>query len=194
MPSKKLLQLDENRVLYIDMVLVEYTEPILLTCKDENEKLYLCDCYCHDSEKWGWIVTETTPEKVIMLLENKITIREAVENGSVFHVVIMADGKTHVSGKTSIQENCFPTEGYYMDADADEFADELSELRDRTENIFLSQIRCSYQHIANVDKPYSLKLSEEYLMIVYASQAPKTQYTKTKTKKRHVKMRMVCPV
>ena len=81
--------------LYTDMVLVESTRAILFTCKSEFDDLYICACHCANSEKVEWLVAPTTPNRVIDLLTNKLTIRNMFDKESLlFLVTLMAGEKT----------------------------------------------------------------------------------------------------
>lgn len=119
--------------LYTDMVLVESTRAILFTCKSEFDDLYICACHCANSEKVEWLVAPTTPNRVIDLLTNKLTIRNMFDKESLlFLVTLMAGEKTKAIKKFLLQDippNILPSAGYYMDADENEFDEELAELR-----------------------------------------------------------------
>lgn len=122
--------------LYMDMILVESTRPILFTCIDSDEKMFICSCHCADSEKCEWIIVDTTPENVINLLLNKVTIREIFDcgNGSSFIVTLCGGRGRPLIQKVDfkdISDEILPTNGYYMDAEDGEFDVELTKLRER---------------------------------------------------------------
>lgn len=137
MNTKIFLTGDKNRPeLYWDMVLIEAVRPILFTCKDCNDNLYICSCHCADSEKCEWIIVPTTCEKVIDLLSNQLTIREIFDccDGTGFLATLYADHTTTIVKRVKINEipsHILPTAGFYMDAEDGEFDEEIAELNER---------------------------------------------------------------
>lgn len=120
--------------LYYDMVFVESTRPILFTCKDDKDSYYICSCYIADGEKCQWLVVPTTCERLLELLTNQITIRQIFDrdekNG--FLVTALA-GEGTPTAKTiaieSVSPEILPTAGYYMEAEPEEFEQEIAELK-----------------------------------------------------------------
>lgn len=63
--------------LYMDLILFEGRYPMLFTCTDDGGNLYICSQYNVDGEKRAWVVGKTTSAKVIAMLSDRLTIREA---------------------------------------------------------------------------------------------------------------------
>ena len=54
----------------IDYIFFEAECPILFTCIDLEENLYLCIC-CDIRDEQRWIISPTTADKLIKLIKNK---------------------------------------------------------------------------------------------------------------------------
>ncbi len=121
----------------LDIILFESKYPILFTCKNERD-LYLFICCLVTSDKAEWIGTKTTYDNLIELLENKITIREAFLNIAEDKIIIEYNGqdvnyRTEKSSK--IPNDLLPTAGEYMDAEEDEYTEEIAVFKKRNANI-----------------------------------------------------------
>ena len=153
MKKNQKLFLQQNNTLpqlNIYMVFVESNKPILFACKDTENKPYICSCHCSNAEKSEWIIAPTSYEQLLDLLTNVISIREIFNSKTeeVFVVTKFAgvpDKRIKHYHIDSIDQNILPTAGYYMDAEEDEFLDEIEELQKeiRTNAEFLN---VSYQN------------------------------------------------
>jgi len=119
--------------LYMDMVLAESTRPILFTCTDFHDDLYICSCHCANGEKCEWIIIPTTPERVVDLLENKLAIRDIFTNFEEYGFIatLYAGEKGWAIKKIPILEipdEILPTANYFMEAEEDEFTMEIADL------------------------------------------------------------------
>ena len=136
MNNKLFLKLqNSNIVLFYDLILFEAKYPVLFTCLDQNNILYLVSCYTVDAEKRAWIIVETTEETVIKLLENQIQIYSAfTRNDYVYQVIKFIENEPVVTKKFffEIDIKILPTVGYYMDSDKHEFDDEIAILKVRS--------------------------------------------------------------
>lgn len=63
--------------LKIDKILFASSYPILFTCINDENDLFICCCCKNDISGRKWLVTKSTPSIIIDLLSDKITIREA---------------------------------------------------------------------------------------------------------------------
>lgn len=121
-------------VLYYDMVLIETKRPIFFTCRNNDNKLFACCCYCADGEKCGWIIVPTTAERLICVLTDQMTIREIFEYGEeeALLVTLRAGCEKPEIKRLQVKElpgDILPTAGYCMEAEEGEFADEIEKLR-----------------------------------------------------------------
>ena len=53
---------------YYDLILLEYRYPLLFTCMDDNDQMYLVTCFAADSKKRVWLIVQTSPSEVIEML------------------------------------------------------------------------------------------------------------------------------
>lgn len=76
-----------------------------------------------------WIGTETDYQLLIELLENRITIREVLLHGKEEKLFVQYDGKqgwVEFLDKEQIPHELLPTTGEYMNAEDDEFLEEIT--------------------------------------------------------------------
>lgn len=121
----------------LDTVLFESKYPLIFTCKNGND-VYLFICCCVNADKVEWIGTKTTYENLIELLENKITIRNAFLNIADEKVVIEYNGQKveyKLVQSCNIQSNLLPAAGEYIDADDDEYAEEIAGFKTKSLSI-----------------------------------------------------------
>lgn len=126
---------DKFPTLYMDMVFVESIHPILFTCTDEDGRLYICSCCYSSGYKCIWIVSETTPNKVISLLQNECDIWDMFGDGEYVTVVTQHNGSKYPEiqflSPKNVPVEFLPTKGYGMDTEDGEFEEELKELQTR---------------------------------------------------------------
>lgn len=121
----------------LDKILFESKYPVMFTCKNKKD-VYLFICCLVAGDKVEWIGTKTTYDNLIALLENRITIREAFLNITEDKIIIDYNGKNvdyREEKGSNIPENLLPTAGEYMDAEDDEYAEEIATFRRRNTNI-----------------------------------------------------------
>ncbi len=121
----------------LDVILFESKYPVMFTCKNGND-IYLFICCLSNADEMEWIGTKTTYENLIELLENKITIREAFLNVTENKIVISYNGREvarKIVNCRNIPENFLPTAGEYMDAEEDEYSDEIASFKKRVLNV-----------------------------------------------------------
>lgn len=119
--------------LTMDRILFEGQYPVLFTCTD-NEKVYLFICYYRSNREMSWIGTVTDYDNLIQLLQNKVTIRDAFMAVTEDKMMITYDGHQTTFSfvkRDRIPEGILPTDGEFMDADEDEFSEEIDEFNFR---------------------------------------------------------------
>lgn len=82
----------------------------------------------------SWIGTVTDYDNLIQLLQNKVTIRDAFMAVTEDKMMITYDGYQtmfRLVKRDRIPEDILPTDGEFMDADEDEFSEEIAEFRFR---------------------------------------------------------------
>lgn len=134
--EKILRKIPDFQNIILDIILFESKYPVLFTCKNEKD-IYLFICCLANTERIKWIGTQTSYDNLIELLENRITIRDAFLNVSENKIVIDYDGINidySLKKGSDIPEKFLPTEGEYMDAEEDEYAEEIEVFRKRNQN------------------------------------------------------------
>lgn len=119
--------------LYLKHVYVEYLYPVLFSCYSEDDRLFLVSCHRSDGEQQEWVVTQTAPETLIEMLENKKTIRELFDELEKEKYLITLDSTGYYYRKCTLPEiptEILPTARYYMEAEPDEFKEEIEELQE----------------------------------------------------------------
>lgn len=120
----------------LDTVLFESKYPVMFTCRNEND-IYLFICCLVNGSIIKWIGTKTNYEILIELLENKITIRNAFLSVSEDKLMIKYDGQNvicNIVESRNIQSILLSTAGEYMDAEDDEYTEEIAVFRQRNLN------------------------------------------------------------
>lgn len=127
-----LKQTEALPTLYMYMVFVETLSPILFACRDDAANVYICSCHCQNAEKCEWIISPTTYERLIDVLTDKVSIREGFLNDLSTAYVATLHPNTEVIKVTKRNLNeldaILPTANCYMEADPDEFSEELAVL------------------------------------------------------------------
>lgn len=131
--ANKIFDFTETGVLKLDKIFFESYYPILFTCISEKKDIFLCVCCQADSNVRKWLITDVSPRTIIELLSNKITIRESFlkDEGSKYTVIYNMEDENFEIEENNIkdwdEENSMdlPTAGEYMDAEEDEFLEEI---------------------------------------------------------------------
>ena len=133
---KKFITIDILGTLVIDKVLIESYCPILFTCINEKKELFLCTCCQDNSDGKKWLITKTTPDIIIDILKDRITLRRAflVYKDVQFTVFLNSEGLSILENynddwdyETSIY---LPDKDEYMEVEQDEFIEEISYYED----------------------------------------------------------------
>ena len=116
--------------IYMDKVLFETYEPILFTCKDTNNHLFLAVCCTSNNIMKKWLITYVDLKCLIELLTDQITIREAFlfETEHKYTVILENEKCTCIKNDLqdwATQSSFLPSAGEYMDAEDSEFEEEL---------------------------------------------------------------------
>lgn len=112
----------------IDQVLFEAAYPVLFTAYDSMNQSYLFICHSFNSNDIEWIATKTSYENVISMLTDAITIRDAFSACSPEKYIISYNRDNIEVSKldiADIEDRILPTAGEYMNADEDEFCEEI---------------------------------------------------------------------
>lgn len=129
------LSVNDHR-LFMDMVFAEYHYPILFTCVDESGAMYIATCFHADAREKKWLIAKTSPESIISLLCNNIPIRDVFPKGDrSVYLITKSRGTDEPYVKemasSNVPDEYFPSPEMFMDADDDEFLEDLAILKKR---------------------------------------------------------------
>ena len=126
---QKFVKINKDVQLYIDKIIFESYFPIIFTCKDDKNNIYMCVC-CQNNEKGiKWLVGKTDSKSIVKVLEDKITIREVLLCNSEEHISI-----EYINGDYNVEYNnsdwkensiYLPKKDSYIYADEGEFDEEI---------------------------------------------------------------------
>lgn len=129
---EKFMKINEIGDLWVDKVFFECNYPMLFTCLNEDKEMFLCTCCQANRNGMKWLLTKTTPQIVIGILKDMITLRDAfVKNLDSQISVLLYNGEYIVTEhntedwdyETSIY---LPDKDEYLEADEGEFDEEIA--------------------------------------------------------------------
>ena len=131
--KSKYFDIPEIGCLYLDKIIVEGAYyPQLFTCFSDSGNLFLCVCFQKNAEGVGYLLARTTPENIIDLLTNRITLRDSfLIDIKDKYLIFQKDEKTLITSESkqtliSSREKYLPDEGEFLDSDKNEFTDEIN--------------------------------------------------------------------
>ena len=69
---------NNNGILYVDRILFEAYYPVLFSCKNDRNDIFIVVCCQNNVQGIKWMVGKTTPLDIVRMLRNEITIRELI--------------------------------------------------------------------------------------------------------------------
>lgn len=119
-----------NKILYLDEIFVEFEIPLLFTCFDDLDNLYLA--LCTDSDDLNYLVAETKPEIIIEMLNSDTYLRKPFEVAEKIWMVhsgktIEEDEVCHIKYE-EISEDDLPQANAYYEYMDDEIKEYISKL------------------------------------------------------------------
>lgn len=130
----KLFAVPKLGELQLDKVFFETYYPILFTCLNEKKELFLCVCCRANREGKKWLVTKTKPHVITSMLQNEMTVREAMTRYSDVQVSIeMKENKDdaiitwHDEQDWNVENSkSLPDAGEFLDAEDGEYEEEIT--------------------------------------------------------------------
>lgn len=128
---KPFVKLDRLGQLKIDVVLFESYYPILFTCLNENKDLFLCVCCQSNKKGRKWLITKTTPNIVVRVLKNELTVREAFLMFPQVQITVFDNAEEILVDEHNELDwdngnsVCLPDKGEFLDAEEGEFDEEI---------------------------------------------------------------------
>lgn len=171
--KEKFFECVELGMLEIEKVLFSSNYPILFTCRNEGNELYLCVCCQNNEVGKKWMLAETNPDNIVRMLENEITMREAFILPNKKRYSIFTSGTQNVMNviKNEDPEEWdadnsidLPDKGEYIDAEEDEFIEEIRFYRNSIMECFRFKMEC-FCAVVNMNVSYSQQTYNEMFEI-----------------------------
>lgn len=126
---KKFVKIDGYGMLHMDKVLFEANFPIIFTCLNENNDIFLCVCCQNNIQGCKWLVGKTKADFIVAMLKDKITVRQLLLDYSDGRITVdYVNGEYKISFDNSDWDDksiFLPKEDSYLDAEEDEFKDDI---------------------------------------------------------------------
>lgn len=124
----------ETGKLQVERVFLDAGYPILFTCINEQTELFLCVCCQSNIHGKKWLLVQTEPKMIINMLEDKITIRDAFIHSGDRKFTIFQNEQLSIQSNVeedwdAVNSIALPDAGEYMEAEEDEFAEDISHYR-----------------------------------------------------------------
>ncbi len=130
--EKKFLSTEKYGELYIEKVFFESYYPIIFSCVNRQRDLFLVVCSQNDRSGIKWLIPRTSPEDIIQLLSNKITIRNLLLKAADKFSIDYQKGKYIINESTTdFDEDSLylPAEDSFMEAEDGEFDEWINSKR-----------------------------------------------------------------
>ncbi|MDO4266460.1 MAG: hypothetical protein Q4C63_08400 [Eubacteriales bacterium] len=127
---KEFVNTDKYGKLYFDRILFETNYPILFTCKNNVNQIFICVCCQNNAKGCKWLVGKTDAGSVIRMLKDEITIRELICNHSSGKLSVdyfNMEYRTEYNNSDWDSNSIYlPKEDSYMFAEEGEFDDDIA--------------------------------------------------------------------
>lgn len=127
---KEFIKTEKNGTLYMDRILFEASYPILFSCKNEKEDIFICVCCQNNAEGQKWLIGKTNALSIIRMLKDEITIRELlIKNSEEKITVDLKNGIWNIEYNNNDWKPdsiYLPKEDSYIDAEPEEFEEDIN--------------------------------------------------------------------
>lgn len=128
---KEFVKTDHYGQLFIDQVLFESYVPIIFTCKNSNNDLFISVCCQNNGEGSKWLIGKTDPLSIIRLLKDEVTIRSLLIQYCSDRFVVDYAGDQFIVDSESKEywdedSKYLPKKDSYMYAEPGEFDEEIA--------------------------------------------------------------------
>lgn len=126
---KEFVKLNDYGQLYIDKILFESYFPIIFTCINNRNDIFISVCCQNNASGCKWLMGKTSGKYVIKLLKNEITVRDLLLNYSSDKVSIDYQKGEYLVNKNSedwCEESIYlPKEDSYIYPELGEFDEDI---------------------------------------------------------------------
>lgn len=132
------IELEKYGKLYVDRILFESYCPVIFTCVNASNEIFICVCCRRDKAGCKWLIGKTTRENIIKTLQDEITMRQLLLEYSSGRITLdRVDSKYVISYNNSDWNEdspYLPQPDSYMYAEDGEFDDEIAYFASMDEN------------------------------------------------------------
>ena len=125
---KKFITLNKYGELYIDKILFETYFPIIFTCKNENNDIFICVCCQCNENGCKWLVGRTNGSFIVRMLQNEITIRQLLLDCCTEKISVDYKNQEYAiaynNSDWNEESDYLPKKDAYIDAEGGEFDEE----------------------------------------------------------------------
>lgn len=175
------LNIEKIGELKMDKIFFESYYPILFTCLNEDNDVFLCVCCQADLNIKKWLITNVTPGTIVDFLSNRITIRDSFLRDKGLKYTVIFNNKTrefqieedNIKDWEKEENIDLPTAGEYIDAEEDEFIEEINYFK----NMEICYLDCVKQEVVkNITEKISFE-ENNYILKEYNSTSFGIAYT-----------------
>lgn len=129
----------------IEYIIFEAGYPVMFTCTDKFNDLYLCLC-CDIRNEQRWIISRTNPDIVKDMLSDKISLYDSLKSPySKNHIVKWSykaqKEESYEVDFSDIDELDLPVRDEYIEAEDDEFKEYIDRLITRKNNYEVTEVK-----------------------------------------------------
>lgn len=127
---KEFISTDKYGKLCIDRIFFESYFPIIFTCKNESDDIFICVCCQNNDKGCKWLVGKTDGTSIIRMLKDEITIREMLckySSGKISVDYVNGEYRIEYGNSDWDEDSIYlPKEDSYMFAEEGEFDDDIA--------------------------------------------------------------------
>lgn len=169
---ERFFNIEKYGELKIDRVIFEAAYPVLFTCVNDRQDLFLCVCCQNNRAGTKWLLSKSSSSDIIRMLRDELTIRDALLQNSDCRITITSDNRgVHVefdNAEVWAADSIYlPKTGEYLDADPGEFDDDIGYYLSMEKDKILAS---TYQMISSVtdyftDSAWAVLEDMEYAVV-----------------------------
>lgn len=126
---REFVKTEKDGILYADRGLFESNYPVLFSCKNDRNDIFIVICCQNNAQGIKWMVGKTTPLAIVKMLRDEITIRKLITmHTSEKFSIDYKDGKydcKYVSKEWEKDSAYLPKKDSYIMAELGEFDDDI---------------------------------------------------------------------
>ena len=126
---REFVKTEKDGILYVDRILFESYYPVLFSCKNDRNDIFIVVCCMNNAQGIKWMAGKTTPVAIVKMLRDEITIRELITSYTSEKFSIDYKDKKYdckYASKDWEKDSIYlPKEDSYIMAEPGEFDDDI---------------------------------------------------------------------